>query len=491
MPSRGDPLAPTFNPTQPHQLRQYFNDLEYLFTLHHITNDQTMKYHTRRYLDIDCDDLLSYLPENSPQFSYGAFKIAIFRIFPGSEDNHWTFMDLENLVVDQALHAITSQEDFENYHNRFTTVSGYLEACDHISDIDSSRIFILGLQTSLWSRIESRLQDTLSEHNFNGSWPISDICDASKFIFTLHHTSLRFHPSHDFCDHSPSFTSLPGHSPSLGDFPEHNTVFNNFSDRSPPLGELPKNKNHLSDRSPSLDEYPNRLPQSNTLSDSPERFPLPDMFSEHFPASGNLPDQFASLGDISDRSTLSELMLVRSIPSNHIFDRSTPSNHISVRSTPSGHISDRSTPSNHILVRSTPPGDISDRSTLSEHMLVRSTPSNHISDRSAPSDHIWVHSTPSGHVSDRSTSSAMISDCFPSLDNISDQLPSLGNIYIYSPLPYPSTITPHLQAIGNLPRFIYIGPTRQPLDSGKDPPFRTSSHHPPFGKLYLHPSPLS
>jgi hypothetical protein len=99
MPARGHSTAPKFSPTQPRELRRYFEELEVLFARCQVTNDIERKKHACRYLDIDTSDFWQSINEYATATIYESWKTAIYKLYPGSEDNHrWTMNDMDKLV---------------------------------------------------------------------------------------------------------------------------------------------------------------------------------------------------------------------------------------------------------------------------------------------------------------------------------------------------------------------------------------------------------
>jgi hypothetical protein len=88
MPFQGMPNAPhwKFVPKQqPIQLRKYFHELDALFVEVGITDDQLQKEYACQYVDFEASDLWEVLMSYSPGVPYDKFRNAVYRCYPGSE----------------------------------------------------------------------------------------------------------------------------------------------------------------------------------------------------------------------------------------------------------------------------------------------------------------------------------------------------------------------------------------------------------------------
>jgi hypothetical protein len=102
MPVREHRTAPTFTADQPRELRRYFQELNNLFTDCQVADDQTKKSYACRYLDVDSTKLWELLPEFQATSTYSRFIEAVYKLYPGSEDERkWSIADMDNLVGEQ------------------------------------------------------------------------------------------------------------------------------------------------------------------------------------------------------------------------------------------------------------------------------------------------------------------------------------------------------------------------------------------------------
>ena len=63
MPTHGECGAPQFNPTKPHGLRRFFNDLNFQFAQSEVVDEVEMKGHALQFVNCDTAELWEILPQ--------------------------------------------------------------------------------------------------------------------------------------------------------------------------------------------------------------------------------------------------------------------------------------------------------------------------------------------------------------------------------------------------------------------------------------------
>jgi hypothetical protein len=203
MPARGHATAPKFDPKQPRELRRYFDDLELLFANCNITNEADMKKHARRYLDIDSSDLWEILPECDAIYSFEDFAKAVYKLYPGSEDDYrWSIADMEGLIAAQHCTGIADTNTLGIYYRHFRTITQFLLSKNRLSEAEQSRAFARGFPTDLWQHIACRLELKFPDHYPDDPYPLEDVHDAAKFV--LHGTSPASFQSDNTATMSPT-----------------------------------------------------------------------------------------------------------------------------------------------------------------------------------------------------------------------------------------------------------------------------------------------
>jgi hypothetical protein len=193
MPACSHSTAPKFDPTQPCELRRYFDELDMLFATCGITDSDQMKRHACRYLDIDSAELWESVPKFATGVSFNNFRTAIHKLYPGSEnDRKWSISDMDKLIGEQLRVSIFNASDLGMYYRSFYNITQFLRTKNRISDAEQSRAFIRGFQPGLWTRIECRLELKLLDHYPDDPYNLEEIHEAAKFMLAGSTTS---HPT--------------------------------------------------------------------------------------------------------------------------------------------------------------------------------------------------------------------------------------------------------------------------------------------------------
>jgi hypothetical protein len=128
MPARGDHTAPQFDPTHPQELHHYFSNLHFILRHARVTDNTEMKQYAIQYVDIDTSELWEAIPEylNNTK-TYGEFRIAIYKLYPGSEEEHkWSVANMDKLVGEQQWLGVLSLSDLGDYYQQFLSITTFL-----------------------------------------------------------------------------------------------------------------------------------------------------------------------------------------------------------------------------------------------------------------------------------------------------------------------------------------------------------------------------
>src|SRR6202789_4145824 len=192
MPPRGHSTAPSFDASQPRELRRYFTELDILFADCNITDIALMKKHACRYLDIDSSEIWESLPEFTFSTDFDAFRLAVHALYPGSDDDRkYSISHLDKLVDEQLRKGIHDSTELGAYFRSFYNIAQYLRSKNRISDIEQSRAFARGFEPSLWTRIGHRLELKYPDHYPDDPHPIEDIHSAAKFVLVAPSASRK------------------------------------------------------------------------------------------------------------------------------------------------------------------------------------------------------------------------------------------------------------------------------------------------------------
>jgi hypothetical protein len=190
MPAHGHSTAPKFDPTKPCELRWFFDELELLFAACNMTDLDLMKKHACIYVDIDSAELWESLPQNATGVSFGEFRKAIHKLYPGSEDDRkWTISDMDKVVGEQLHIGIFDANDLGMYYRSFFNITHFLHTKNRISEAEQSRAFVRGFQPALWTHIARRLELKHPDHYPDDPYPLDDMHEAARFVLAGTSTS--------------------------------------------------------------------------------------------------------------------------------------------------------------------------------------------------------------------------------------------------------------------------------------------------------------
>lgn len=113
-----------------------------------------MKQYACRYLDIDSADLWESLSEYQAPTIFVDFSTAVYKLYPGSEDERkWSISDMDKLVGEQLRIGIYDATELGIYYRAFFAITQFLRSKTRLSEAEQSRAFVRGFQPDLWARI--------------------------------------------------------------------------------------------------------------------------------------------------------------------------------------------------------------------------------------------------------------------------------------------------------------------------------------------------
>ncbi|EED79154.1 predicted protein [Postia placenta Mad-698-R] len=140
MPPRGHSTAPSFDPSEVHSLRCYFQDLKALFTRCQITNEAAKKQWAVWYPSIDIADLWETIESFiDVAKSYNDWKADVRALYPGADDTRkWSLADMDQLIGERACIGIHNAADLGCYYRDFMAITKHLIAQHRLSTIEQS-----------------------------------------------------------------------------------------------------------------------------------------------------------------------------------------------------------------------------------------------------------------------------------------------------------------------------------------------------------------
>ncbi|KAH9849720.1 hypothetical protein C2E23DRAFT_736744 [Lenzites betulinus] len=189
MPARGHATAPTFDSSEPRNLRRFFQDLETLFEIAGITDPNVQKKWVTRYVPISESEFYEEMEEYKDQTkTFEEFRAAIYASHPGaSETRKFSNAEVDKLVESRRKAPITTSSELGDFYRPFYAMTSYLIQHNKMSTFEQSRLFFSGLCNPLHDQVAQRLQLKDPDHHPDEAYELAKVYEAAKFI--LHGTT--------------------------------------------------------------------------------------------------------------------------------------------------------------------------------------------------------------------------------------------------------------------------------------------------------------
>jgi hypothetical protein len=182
MPIRGERGAPSFDQKHPHDLEQYFEQLETLFARCKIEDDLEKKRFAVSFVESEVADSWKALAEYKDQTkTYADLKDCLFEIY-NQVSLRYILSDLDQLVGERQRLGMRSLKDLTDFHLRFNAIASYLLANQLISAREQSQSYMRVFEESIQARVVMRLQIRLPNHHPALPYPIDEIYQAAKWV---------------------------------------------------------------------------------------------------------------------------------------------------------------------------------------------------------------------------------------------------------------------------------------------------------------------
>ncbi|EIW51297.1 uncharacterized protein TRAVEDRAFT_137630 [Trametes versicolor FP-101664 SS1] len=189
MPARGHATAPTFDSSEPRNLRRFFQDLETLFEITGVTDPKQQKKWVTRYVPIKESEFYEEMAEFKDETkSFEEFRSAIYAAHPGaSETRKFSNAEVDQLVESRSRAPITTSSELGEFYRPFYAMTSYLIQQNKMSAFEQSRLFVRGLCNPLRDQVSQRLQLKDPDHHLDEAYELAKVYEAAKFI--LHGTT--------------------------------------------------------------------------------------------------------------------------------------------------------------------------------------------------------------------------------------------------------------------------------------------------------------
>lgn len=198
LPTRRAKDAPKLNDI-PRGVVRYMEDVEYVLSQARITDDAAKKAAAVRYLSIDDEDMWKSLPEyDDSQASFGAFKEAVFAMYPGCKgEQRYRLSDLAQCVSETQKGGIASLQEYGEYLRSFSTISGFLRKRGQLDRGDLISRFTQPFSASLRNQIYTQLQIKLPDHDSSDPFTLAEVDAAARVVLARQEFLLAAESSQD------------------------------------------------------------------------------------------------------------------------------------------------------------------------------------------------------------------------------------------------------------------------------------------------------
>ncbi|KAH9162106.1 hypothetical protein EDB89DRAFT_666994 [Lactarius sanguifluus] len=225
LPHRRKDSAPVLDLSDPCEIWRYFDDLEFLFLKHRVSDDQEKKRAAVNYPSIAVERLWkTACAFSDPVRSYEDFKAEVIALYPEAivAQEH-TLADLDKLIAHRARTPICSETELGAYYREFLIISHFLIAKGRISAQEQARHLLVSFEPRLATAIRARLERKFLNHFPDDPYEAEDIYDAALYVLAWQHAVPLVEPPREVLTLSTSplpspepFSLLP---PTVDTFP--------------------------------------------------------------------------------------------------------------------------------------------------------------------------------------------------------------------------------------------------------------------------------
>jgi hypothetical protein len=193
LPTPNDASAPRFDKENPRGLAGYFEELEYLFERHRVSDATQRKQSAVRYVAVDVQELWQCAAAwGDPTRSYEAFKAEVHAFYPEASDTfRYTTWDLNALVNERAQCEMESVEDLGIFYRNFIVISTFLIKRDRLSTLEQARWFLSGFTGNQITHLQQRLELKNPKAHFDDIPDLADILEEAQFVLLRQQYSSR------------------------------------------------------------------------------------------------------------------------------------------------------------------------------------------------------------------------------------------------------------------------------------------------------------
>jgi hypothetical protein len=192
LPYRREDSAPRFDPADPSAIERYFDDLEFLFLKHSVSDNQEKKRAAVNYPCVVTERLWkSARAFSNPACPYEDFKAEIITLYPEAKAAHeYTRAQFDQLVSDRARTPIRSETELGEYFRKFLLISRFLISKGRLGAPEQSYALMASLGPSLSVAVRTRLQLMYPDHFLDDPYDADTIYDATRLALAWQQAAL-------------------------------------------------------------------------------------------------------------------------------------------------------------------------------------------------------------------------------------------------------------------------------------------------------------
>ncbi len=196
LPCRREESAPILDLSDPREIWRYFDDLDFLFAKHRVSDPQEKKRAAVNYPSVAVERLWKTVRAlGDPTRSYEDFKAEIIALYPEAiAAQEHTLADFDRLVTDRTRTPIGSEIELGAYYRDFLIISRFLIAKGRISVQMQARALLASFEPCLATAVHSRLERKFLDHFPDDPYETDDIYDAALYALVWQRAAPLIEP---------------------------------------------------------------------------------------------------------------------------------------------------------------------------------------------------------------------------------------------------------------------------------------------------------
>ncbi len=196
LPCRHEECAPVLDLSDPREIWHYFDDLDFLFAKHRISDPQEKKRAAVNYPSVAVERLWKTARTfGDPARSYKDFKVEIIALYPEATTvQEHSLAEFDSLVSDRVHTPIHTEMELGAYYHDFLIISRFLIAKGHISMQMQARQFLASFEPHLATAVRSRLKRKFPDHLPDDTYETDDIYDAALYALAWQRAAPLIEP---------------------------------------------------------------------------------------------------------------------------------------------------------------------------------------------------------------------------------------------------------------------------------------------------------